>query len=97
MDGTVGSWDVWGRRQVGGPLRLFARSSTDFPMSVAVSPDGRTLAAAGTAWKEDADGIRLDDTVKGTVRLWDVRTRRHLGDLSVPSEPGGLDSGAAVR
>ncbi|MFF5257975.1 protein kinase [Actinomadura viridis] len=86
-DGTIGLWDVRRHRQVGGFLRLFTRSSSDMPMSVALSPDGRTLAGAATEWRDGPDGFRADGTVKGTVRLWDVRTRRPLGDLPVPSRP----------
>ena len=83
-DGTVGLWDVRRHRQVGGLLRLFERTRSEFPMTVAISPDGRTLAAAGTEWKRDPVGFTIDEkTVKGTVRLWDVATRRHLGDLPV--------------
>ncbi|MEU8122367.1 protein kinase [Spirillospora sp. NPDC049024] len=79
-DGTIGLWDVRRHRQVGGFFRLITRSSSDSPMSVALSPDGRTLVGAATERSDEADG-----RVKGTVRLWDVRTRRLLGDLPVPS------------
>ncbi|OLT35208.1 hypothetical protein BJF79_07135 [Actinomadura sp. CNU-125] len=83
-DGTIALWDVRRHRQVGGLLRLFTRSSSDFPMSVALSPDGRVLAAAGTEWTEEDFA---ETNVKGTVRLWDVRTRQPLGDLPVSSRP----------
>ncbi|GAA1858328.1 protein kinase domain-containing protein [Actinomadura bangladeshensis] len=80
-DGTVALWNVRRHRQIGGFLRLFTPSTTLGGMSVALSPDGRTLAAAASA------ANKAGDDVKGAVRLWDVRTRRPLGDLPVRGQP----------
>ncbi|OLT11435.1 hypothetical protein BJF79_24210 [Actinomadura sp. CNU-125] len=86
-DGTVELWDVHKRRRNGDPLELLELSPTsgqaDF--SVALSPDGGTLAAA-------VDTSVLVGEQKPVVRIWDVRSRRHLGDLPVPegAAPGPI-------
>ncbi|WP_075021618.1 WD40 repeat domain-containing serine/threonine protein kinase [Actinomadura madurae] len=85
-DGTVALWDVRAHRQVGGFLRLLTPSSGSLPLSVAVSPDGRTLAAAASEVTDTPRG----EEVKRAVRLWDVRTRRPLGDLPVTARPNSL-------
>ena len=53
-------WSVGGHRSPGARLRGHEGSVA----SVAISPDGRTLASG---------------SADGTVRLWDVRTRKQLG------------------
>ncbi|WP_147312520.1 protein kinase domain-containing protein [Thermomonospora umbrina] len=83
-DGTIALWDVRRNRQIGGFLRLYTPSLPRGGASVALSPDGRTLAAAIS---------EVDDTgevLQKAVRLWDVRTRRPLGDLPVPSQPDSV-------
>ncbi|MGP4027417.1 protein kinase domain-containing protein [Actinomadura sp. 3N407] len=79
-DGTIALWDVRRHRQIGGFLRLLT-PSTFLGMSVALSPDGRTLAAAAS------DVNDAGDVVDAAVRLWDVHTRRPLGDLPVGALP----------
>lgn len=85
-DGTVAVWDVQNREQVGTPLRLLADADykDDLNLSVALSPDGRTLAAAGSRGNPPDGSTPLTKVDKGTVRLWDVSTRKPLGDLPVP-------------
>ncbi|TDC69209.1 hypothetical protein E1200_09335, partial [Actinomadura sp. GC306] len=83
-DGTVALWDVRRHRQIGGFLRLLKPSGPPTAMSVALSPDGRTLAAAA------AESGGIGEIVQKAVRLWDVRTRRPLGDLPVSSEPSSV-------
>ncbi|MEO3826485.1 protein kinase [Actinomadura sp. B10D3] len=82
-DGTVALWDVRAHRQVGGFLRLVPPSRGGLRLSVALSPDGRTLAAAASEGTESEH----DGEVKRAVRLWDVRSRRPLGDLPVTPFP----------
>jgi WD40 repeat protein len=82
-DGTVALWDVRAHRQVGGFLRLFTPSGDGVPVSVALSPDGGTLAAAAHEVTITPDG----STGTRALRLWDVRSRKPLGDLPVPSRP----------
>ncbi|GAA0579715.1 hypothetical protein GCM10009546_47710 [Actinomadura livida] len=84
-DHTIALWDVRKQRQIGDFLRLFRPSGPWVAMSVALSPDGRTLAAAGTAVDDDGETV-----VNRAVRLWDVRTRRPLGDLPVSDRPGSV-------
>jgi WD40 repeat protein len=61
-DGALRLWDVATHQPIGPPIL----DSTAQVMSVAFSPDGRTLAA------------RTDD---GIVRFWDVATRHETGQL----------------
>jgi WD40 repeat protein len=59
-DGTIQLWDTATRQQIGSPLTVPGGQV----ISVAFSPDGRTLAAG---------------SAEGTVRLWDVAGRRQIG------------------
>ncbi|WP_344588237.1 serine/threonine-protein kinase [Actinomadura vinacea] len=68
IGGAVQLWDVQTRRQVGETLgvRFFDFSDRPGPVSdVAFSPDGNTLAAAGTK----------------KVQLWDADSRKPTGEL----------------
>ncbi|WP_026400848.1 WD40 repeat domain-containing serine/threonine protein kinase [Actinomadura rifamycini] len=89
-DGTIGLWDVRRHRRAGGFLRLFEGDGSDVPMMVALSPDGRTLAGAAADEESAAGSTWADGDVRGTVRFWDVRTRRPLGELPVSSGPGSV-------
>ncbi|WP_159767247.1 nSTAND1 domain-containing NTPase [Streptomyces sp. HM190] len=64
LDGTVRLWDS-GNQQIGDPIE----TGDGAVMAVAVSSDCETLAVATN--NKDADD--------GTVRFWDMRTRRPLG------------------
>jgi WD40 repeat protein len=68
-DRTVRLWDTRTHKQLGEPLRGHA----DYVLSVAFSPDRRMLASAGGDPAASGGGDR-------TVRLWDVRTHRQLGE-----------------
>ncbi|MFB4305959.1 protein kinase [Actinomadura sp. GTD37] len=82
-DGTVAIWDQKTRKQDGAPLRLLEDSKykSDLVLSVALSPDGGVLAAAGSRSRspspQSTDGA-------GRVRLWDLNKGKPLGDLPVP-------------
>ncbi|MFE9104630.1 protein kinase domain-containing protein [Actinomadura geliboluensis] len=84
-DGTVAVWDVKARKQIGAPLRLLpdADYRDDLVLPVALSPDGRVLAAAGSRGNPSEAPGAAGDVVRGTVRLWDVTTGKPLGDLPV--------------
>ncbi|TDB97145.1 WD40 repeat domain-containing serine/threonine-protein kinase [Actinomadura sp. 7K534] len=84
-DHTIALWDVRKQRQIGDFFRLFRPTRPSVAMSVALSPDGRTLAAAGTEVDDDGETV-----LNRAVRLWDVRTRRPLGDLPVSGRPGSV-------
>jgi WD40 repeat protein len=71
-DHTVLLWDVSSRRQIGDPLIGQTGSFlTGTVMSVAFNPDGRTLA------------IDCTSSINGAVSLWDVSSRRQIGDLFI--------------
>jgi WD40 repeat protein len=69
-DGRVRLWDPTRRRPIGQPLVTGAPAVYD----VALSPDGRLLAAAGGA--QDATG-------PGRLLLWDTATRRQVAAATV--------------
>jgi WD40 repeat protein/actin-like ATPase involved in cell morphogenesis len=73
-DGTVRLWDVPRREPLGTPLSHV----NSRVMALAFSPDGRTLATVATG----------RDTKAGALLLWDVNTRRSLGD-SLTAYPVG--------
>jgi WD40 repeat protein len=69
--GIVQLWDAAKRREAGAAL-------SDFPgdiFSIAFSPDGRQLAAAG-CWRYEPPG----NCGAGAILLWDVSTRALLGE-----------------
>ncbi|GAA3607635.1 hypothetical protein GCM10022419_110680 [Nonomuraea rosea] len=63
-DGSVGIWDVAGRREAAGS-RIVVKDHTSFVPAKAFSPDGSILALAGSDL---------------TVRLFDVAGRRQIGE-----------------
>ncbi|MFD4715705.1 TIR domain-containing protein [Streptomyces sp. NPDC058430] len=65
-DGTMRFWNVAARRQIGGPLDF---GGSDLNPTVAFSPDSTVLATANSYG------------TKTEVRLWEVRTRRQVGEL----------------
>jgi WD40 repeat protein len=69
-DSTLRLWDMTTRSALGQPLD----NSSGLLPDLALSPDGRTLASTGVS--EDARG----DLTVHEVRLWDVPTRRPIGD-----------------
>ena len=71
-DDTIRLWDVATGRPIGNPLT----GHTDQVLSVAFSPDGKTLASGS-----------VDDT----VRLWDVATGRPIGQ-PLTGHAGAVDS-----
>ena len=68
--GTIRLWDVGT-----GALLKTLEGNTDVVLSVAFSPDGRTLASGGFFGMEDARML------EGSIRLWDVSTGRLLKTL----------------
>ena len=71
FDGSIRFWDVADRHAGRRPIRLAGRSSNH----VAISPDGRLLAAnSGT--RSDEQG--LDRQVPGWVVIWDWETRKEV-------------------
>jgi WD40 repeat protein len=69
FDGRTRFWDVRTQKQVGRPLKNPIDETTGTPdpgYGVAFSPDGTIVATEGTA---DA-----------AIRLWDVRTRKQIGN-----------------
>jgi eukaryotic-like serine/threonine-protein kinase len=68
-DGLVTIWSSHSRR-----LRAILRHP-DRVLSVAYSPDGKTIAVAGGDWERG--------TRKGFVRLWDVASGRELATLAL--------------
>jgi WD40 repeat protein/class 3 adenylate cyclase/energy-coupling factor transporter ATP-binding protein EcfA2 len=69
-DGSARLWDPARRRPIGQPLRTGAPGVHD----VALSPDGRLLAAAAGA---------RDATGPGRLLLWDTATRRQVAAATV--------------
>ena len=70
-DGTVKVWDVAGSS---GPARP-ARATTPQLAAMAVSPDGKTLA------------VSVADERDNAIKLWDLASRRPVGDLRGHSRP----------
>ncbi|MFF5245221.1 WD40 repeat domain-containing serine/threonine protein kinase [Streptosporangium sp. NPDC000095] len=68
-DGAVILWDARTRRPIGEPMKGHTRAVD----SIAFSPDGRLLAGGGN----NGEGTEPGDH---TVILWDVATRRQVGD-----------------
>ena len=64
LDNTIRLWDA-----STGQEKLILRGHTNGVESMAFSPDGRTLASAGSPFEPDAEKI---------VRLWDVATGREI-------------------
>ena len=76
-DGYVQLWDVRTRRPQGPPLRAAGGDRIDFWFA-AFSPDGSTLAAAGSDWASPNPG---------NVFLWNVATGQLIGRLPKQADP----------
>lgn len=79
---SVIEWDV----ASGAPVHRFAATPTG-PISLDVSPDGRLLASGHMA-RERKDN-KWHDPANGAVRLWDVGSRRVVGELRGHTGPVG--------
>jgi len=85
-DNTVRLWNVETKKPLGEPLEGHSSPVT----SVAFSPDGQTLAsgsnddgqtlASGSNDFFDSNFFGSDDNNNNTVILWDVKTRKPLGE-----------------
>ncbi|MDQ1745403.1 MAG: hypothetical protein QOE23_3742 [Pseudonocardiales bacterium] len=94
-DDTVRLWDVASRRPLGSPFTgdtACAAKTNCFVSSVAFSPEdkGRTLAAGGGTI------LGAGTPAGGTVRLWDVASRRAVGG-PLTGHTGGVSSVAFSR
>jgi WD40 repeat protein/V8-like Glu-specific endopeptidase len=94
-DGTVRLWDVAMQRPLGSPFTgdtACAAKTNCFVSSVAFSPEdkGRTLAAGGGTI------LGAGTPAGGTVRLWDVASRRAVGG-PLTGHTGGVSSVAFSR
>src|SRR6516162_10274224 len=69
-DGSIYLWDLAGRKKVGELAKQ--KHNVD---SLAVSPDGKTLATSTGAWNK---------SLPGDLRLWDLRSRKEIGALPHP-------------
>ncbi|MEV3965595.1 caspase family protein [Nocardia sp. NPDC050193] len=76
-------WDVAGHQQIGEPLT----ENTGEVESIALSPDGKTLATGeGNALLRMLFG-NCDDSIASKVQLWDLSHRRSIG---FPGHRGGV-------
>jgi WD40 repeat protein len=85
LHGTVRLWDMATRSQIGAPVTTEAGEAIDW---AGFSPDGKILAVASSP-----NPVHANST-KGDVRLWDVATRRQIGN---PLRTGMISSAAFSR
>ena len=71
FDGTIRFWDTRTGNPAGEPIRHGGRSSN----CVAISPDGRLLAANSGPRSDEPGG---DGPIPGWISIWDWETRREL-------------------
>jgi WD40 repeat protein len=71
FDGTIRFWDVRTGEPIGDPIRLEGRSSN----CVAISPDGRLLAANSAPRSDEPSVWR---PIPGWITIWDWETRKEL-------------------
>jgi len=103
VDGTVELWDVPARR-----LRTTLRGHTDdfmFTM-IRLSPEGRTLALTGYRWGPKPPLTRIQDAIRGVLRLspiydaellvLDAATGRGLGRAASSTRPFYSPDGKAL-
>ena len=80
-EGEIHLWDVRAQQPRGGPLT----GPTDEVLSLAFSPDGKTLAS-GSCRKREMRGVAFA-CVQGEIHLWDVLTQQPRGGpLTFPSD-----------
>lgn len=85
QDGRLHRWDLLSGKEVS-PLAESLRSTWE----LAWSPDGRFVAANGSALPPNVLNNAVGEEEQRDVRVWDVRTGTRLAHLTVPILHGGM-------